>query len=214
MRAGMRMLIKVEPDMDVVGEAGDGHEAISMVRRLQPDVVTFDLQMPGGRPIKMIELLLRECNAVRVLVVTMHDDRAYLRSALAAGASGYLVKHAAPAELISAIRKVHAGELYVNLQSPEGHSETGTSTTARSGKAVAQPDALSQLTRRERQVLKLLGTGHGNNEAAERLDLSVKTIETYRTRIAKKLGLRSRADFVRFTFEFGLHELPDYEEEL
>ncbi len=203
LRAGLRKLIGAQPDMAVAGEAGDGREAVRLASESDPDVVTMDLTMPGTGGIAAIERLRRECPRARVLVLTMHDDPAYLRAALAAGCAGYVLKAAAHTELIAAIRQVSAGRTVVDPQLAGDLIQS----LAGPERAAAQPDREGpegRLSERERAVLVLLAQGHTNRVIAERLFLSVKTIETYRTRIADKLGLRTRADLVRYALETGL----------
>jgi len=170
-RAGLRMLIASQPDMEVIGEAGDGAETIAKATATKPDVVVLDLSMPKSRSTQTIERLVRLDPSPRVLVLTMHDDPAYFRSALVAGASGYVVKNAADVELLTAIRAVSRGRTFVDLARPT------------------------------------------DQEAAERLSVSIKTVETYRKRLHEKLELKSRAQLFRFAFESGLLEpdasLPD-----
>lgn len=192
LRAGLRLLINAQADLEVVGEAGNGSETLHQTRALVPDVLTLDLSMPGGSVIPIIEKLRREIPQTRVLVLTMHDDPAYLRTVLAAGGSGYVVKKAADAELLTAIRAVHQGRAFVNLDLDGGPP------------APLEAPGTAALSQREREVLALLAQGHTNQVIADRLYLSVKTIETYRTRIADKLGLKTRADLVRYALEMGI----------
>jgi DNA-binding NarL/FixJ family response regulator len=184
--------------MEVVGEAADCQEALRQVRALKPDVLTLDLTMPGGSSIRMIEQLRGECPQTRVLVLTMHDDPAYLRAALAAGSAGYLVKTAADAQLLGAIRAVCEGRMVVDVGLPRlpGQPEAGSEAPRTLG--------FAGLSAREREVFTLLAQGHTNQEIADTLFLSVKTIETYRARITDKLGLRTRAELVRYALEAGL----------
>ncbi len=197
LRAGLRLLLNAQPDMEVVGEAGDSQEAVCKARDLRPDVITLDLNMPGGGSIKKIERLRQECPQTRVLVLTMHDDLAYLRAVLAAGGAGYVVKKAADTELMTAIRAVAAGRTFVDLSLTRGQLPTDLNNSSdRPGTA--------GLSRRERQVLASLGQGQTCQAIADGLSLSVKTVETYRARIAEKLGLKTRADFVRYAAETGL----------
>ena len=198
LRAGLHHLIDAQPDMEVVGEAGNGQEALRQTKALTPDVLTLDLSMPGGSVIPVIERLRQECPKTRVLVLTMHDDPAYLRTVLAAGGSGYVVKKAAADELLTAIRAVHQGRAFVDLDLGTGASPTLLDASARS------TGTAGVLSQREREVLELLAQGHTNQAIADKLFLSVKTIETYRTRIADKLGLRTRADLVRYALETGI----------
>jgi two-component system, NarL family, response regulator NreC len=187
LRAGLRMLLGVQSDIDVVGEAADGGDVSRKARELRPDVVLMDLSMPGPPSGDVIREVLRVCPGTRVLILTMHDDAAYLRSALAAGAAGYLVKKAADTELLSAIRAVHAGRTFVDL--------------TQSTEQVPPPKSLS---RREREVLRLLAQGNSNQQIADTIRLSVKTVETYRTRLSEKLGLKGRAELYRFAEASGL----------
>ncbi len=202
LRAGLRMLIDAQSDMKVVGEAADGPETVSRARELESDVVLLDLSMPGPRGTVTIERLVRLDPSPRVLVLTMHDDPSYLRSALQAGASGYIVKKAADVELLTAIRVVHRGGTFVNLTRP-GEAQLGHEVrpVPRDSPAAGQPRPLSP---REAEVLRLLAQGHTNQEVADRLAVSIKTIETHRARLGDKLGLRSRAELFRFAVESGL----------
>ena len=204
-RAGLRMLINHQPDMDVVGEAADGHEALCQAREANPDVLTLDLTMPGGGGLKVLERLRQACPQTRVLVLTMHEDPSYLRAVLAAGGSGYVAKSAVDGELLAAIRSVAQGRTFVaiNLSESETHQVLGDRATPTASAARAPVQLLSP---REQEVLKLLAQGYTNQEVGTRLCLSVKTIETYRARIVDKLGLRSRADLTRYALELGLLE--------
>jgi DNA-binding NarL/FixJ family response regulator len=203
LRAGVRALISGEPDLEVVGEVGTTHAAVEFAEAAQPDVVSLDLTMPGGSSVKAVEQIRDRCPKTKVLVLTMHDDAAYFRAVLAAGASGYVIKTASDSELLMAIRAVAEGRTFFNvpLTGDDVHSVLGDQPIG--------PKGSNQLSEREREVLALLAHGHTNQEAADRLLLSVKTIETYRSRIAEKLGLRSRADLVRYALEMGLMALPE-----
>lgn len=192
-RTGLRMLINAQRDMETVGEAANCREALEQINRLQPDVVSLDLTMPGGNSIKLIEQLHSEHPEIRVLVLTMHDDPAYFRAVMAAGGAGYLVKSAADSELLTAIRTVHQGRTFANVDLDGKKHLPATPGLG-----------LGSLSDREREVLELLAKGFTNQEIAAQLFLSVKTIETYRARIAGKLGLRTRAELVRYALEVGL----------
>lgn len=199
LRAGLRMLLDAQHDIEVAGDAGDGAEVVQKARALQPDVVLLDLSMPGPHSGEVIRQVLRASPKTRVLVLTMHDDPAYLASAMAAGAAGYVVKKVADSELLSAIRAVHAGRTFVDLTQSLGspsHAVAGTSRTESQ-----QPKDLS---RREREVLRLLAQGHSNQQIADHIRVSVKTVETYRTRLREKLGLKGRAELYRFAVESGI----------
>ncbi len=198
LRAGLRMLLGAQGDIDVVGEAANGLEVTRMARELRPDVVLMDLSMPGPPSGQVIGDVLKAHPKARVLILTMHDDAAYLRAALAAGATGFLVKRAADTELMSAIRAVHAGRTFVDLTQSAGPEPIA----ARDRAGDSQPP--KHLSRREREVLRLLAQGHSNQQIAAVIRVSVKTVETYRTRLSDKLGLKGRAELYRFASESGI----------
>ena len=202
-RAGLRMLINPQPDMEVVGEAADGHEALCQAREANPDVLTLDLTMPGGGGLKILERLRQACPQTRVLVLTMHEDPSYLRASLAAGALGYVAKSAVDGDLLAAIRSVAQGRTFVtmNLSDQGTHQVLGDRATRTASDSRPPVQLLSP---REQEVLKLLAQGYTNQEVGTQLCLSVKTIETYRARLADKLGLRSRADLTRYALEVSL----------
>jgi two-component system response regulator NreC len=194
LRAGVAMLINAQPDMEVVGDAADGAAAITEARRLRPDVVLLDLTMPGTSGFDALRELVTIGPEVRVLVLTMHDDPAYARHVLAAGATGYVTKKAADRELLLAIRAAHEGKAFVEkAQADALATHTARRTTPR--------DLLSP---REEAVLSLLALGFTHGEVADRLSLSIKTVETYLARLSQKLGLKRRADLVRFAFTTGI----------
>jgi two-component system, NarL family, response regulator NreC len=199
LRSGLRMLIEAQPDMTVVGEAENGHEAIRIAREISPAVVILDVTMPEKGGLHAIHDILKNNPAVRILLLTMHEEPAFLRTALAAGASGYVLKKSVDADLLSAIRAVSKGRVYVD-------SELATTLV---GEAVPerarhedQPSAV--LSKRELQVLKLVAEGFSSREISEQIFIGTKTVETYRGRFAEKLGLKSRADIVRYALEIGL----------
>ncbi len=193
------MLLEAQRDMAVAGEAGDGLEVLQKARELQPDVVLMDLTMPGMPSGEVIRQVLRASPKTRVLVLTMHDDPAYLASALAAGAVGYVVKKVADSELLSAIRAVHAGRTFVDLT-----QSLDTSSRAVPATGHTESERPKDLSRREREVLRLLAQGHSNQQIADKIRVSVKTVETYRTRLSEKLGLKGRAELYRFAVESGI----------
>jgi len=199
LRAGLRMLLHAQAEIEVVGEVGDGWEASRQAGELRPDVVLMDLSMPGPPSGQVIRRVLRACPTTRVLILTMHDDSAYLASAMAAGAAGYVVKKIADSELLLAIHAVHSGRTFVDLthtdrpSRPPGDEQVGTDRE--------RPKDLSP---REREVLRMLAEGHSNQQIADQLRVSVKTVETYRTRLRQKLGLKGRADLFRFAAESGI----------
>lgn len=194
LRAGLRMLLNAQPDMLVVGEAGDGEEAVVRALATRPDVAIVDLSMPGPSGVETLQRLRREVPMTRLLVLTMHDDPAYARMALAAGAVGHVVKDHESSTLLAAIRAVHRGRAYVQVGAAVQPAEVGA----------APPPRPPELSRREHEVLGLLARGHTNREVARILALSVKTVETHRARLSDKLGLQGRADIVRVAMGLGL----------
>ena len=195
-RSGLKLLLSAESDLEVVGEAGTAREAVFEVRAHKPDVVLLDVVMPGESGIEAVPKLLHESSETKVLVLSMQDDPNYVREAFAAGASGYVLKEAADAEVVDAIRQVAEGGSYV-------HPVLGARMVAADAqaKAAAAEDPLSD---REREVLKLLALGHTNQEIAQQLFISVRTAETHRAHIMRKLGLETRAALVRYALERGL----------
>ncbi len=205
-RAGLRMLINPQPDMEVVGEAADGHEGLCQARAGNADVLTLDLTMPGGGGLKILERLRQACPLTRVLVLTMHEDPSYLRAALAAGASGYVAKSAVDGDLLAAIRSVAQGRTFVTMTLSDNgtHQVLGEPPSQPTHTELPPRPPVKLLSSREQEVLKLLAPGYTNQEVGAQLCVSVKTIETYRARIVDKLGLRSRADLTRYALEVGL----------
>jgi two-component system, NarL family, response regulator NreC len=201
-RAGLRALLKSEAEMELVGEATDGAETLLLVDALHPDILVLDLSMPDLDGIQVTKHVQSTSPQVRVLILTVHEDEVLLRAAIRAGASGYILKHAAEAELIAAIHKVLMGEIYVHpklirslLAEPEKQHPPSP-----------QPDEI--LTPRELDVLKCLIQGYTNRQIAEELSLSVRTVEGYRANMTDKLGLHSRAELVRYAREHGLLDKP------
>src|SRR5215218_10421793 len=197
-RAGLRALIDAQPDLEVVGEAADGEAACRQATALGPDVVVMDVSMPalGGAP--ATEQIRRDRPEVRVLALTVHEDRSYLQQLLEAGASGYLLKRAAADDLIHAIRTVARGGTYLDP------SLTGKVLGGLVGRPAPSgaPPAVA-LSDREEEVLRMIARGHTNREIAARLDVSVKTVETHKARAMEKLGLDSRADIVGHAISRG-----------
>jgi two-component system response regulator NreC len=203
LRSGLRLLINGQPDMEVVAEAADGREAIRKTVEAKPDIVLFDLTMPRTNAMEAIRHVARSRPRTRVVVLTMHEHPAYVQSAMAAGAAGFVVKRAADTELLSTIRSVGRGHP-VEEPTPLAPDEAEPLAGPRPPGAtrVRAPRAL--LSARESQVLRLLAQGHSNRQIAERLKLSVKTVETFRARLSRKLRLRGRSALVRYALRTGL----------
>lgn len=203
LRAGLRSLLGTESDMEVVAEAVDGEEAAAKAAETQPDVMLLDLSMPKHGGLQAIKRIRELSPHTRILVLTMHDDQAYLRSVLKAGGSGYLVKRAADTELLAAIRAVYQGRSYIDVSL----GDAALQRILRDGpdpKLTFDAPSVDVLSDRERQVLELVAMGHTHKEVAKHLSVSVKTVETYRLRLSEKLGLRSRAELVRYAINLGL----------
>ena len=200
LRAGLRMLLSAQEDIEVVGEAGDGLQALARIRQLAPDVALLDITMPGMGGLEVLPQIRESSPRTRILILTMHDDEGYLRKALAGGACGYILKQAADTELLSAIRAVHAGGTYLHA----AHTKLLLEDMIDRHKARPSEEPEVRLSPREEEVLRLIALGYTNQQAADALYLSVKTVETYRARLMSKLGLHSRADLVRYAMEKGL----------
>lgn len=197
LRQGMKHLIDAEPDMEVVGEAEDGAEAIRIAATLRPDIIVMDLSMPNLSGAGATRRLKAAHPSCKVLVLTVHEDRGYLKELLEAGATGYMLKRAAADELIHALRAIAAGNVYVDARLADKLVSTLV------GRRVGTPDNTTELTRREQDVLRRIADGYSNKEIAAMLEISVKTVETYKARSMEKLGLRGRVDIVRVARERG-----------
>jgi two-component system response regulator NreC len=199
LRAGLRLLINAQPDMETVGEAQDGAETLSQAIATRPDVILLDLSMPRLGGLAVLRDLRDRVPQSRVLVLTMHADEAYLREALRLGAAGYVVKAAADQELLAAVRAVARGELYIHPSMTRSLLEDLLPAAAS-----AAHDPWEELSEREQQVIRRVAMGFTNREIAGQLHLSVKTVETYRARAMEKLGLQSRAQLVEYAMRRGL----------
>jgi two-component system, NarL family, response regulator NreC len=199
-RSGLRAVLGSARDIEVIGEAANGRDAIAIVKRLEPDVVIMDLTMSEMDGISATQELVEAGSATKVLVLTMHAEEEYLLQVLQAGAAGYIVKSAADRDLVDAVRTVAKGEVYVQA--------TAARVLAR-GLTQKDPNAaerqrFEKLTERERDVLRLVARGYTAPEIGERLYISPKTVDTYKQRISEKLGLQHRADYVKFALRLGL----------
>ena len=197
-RTGLRLLLDGQEDIETVGEAGTARDAIFEVRAHKPDIVLIDVGLPDRSGIEATPDVLKEAPEAKVLVLSMEDDPAYVRSAFSAGASGYVLKEAADAELVTALRQVAAGERYVD-------PTLGARMAAADAEAAARAET-DPLSDREREVLRLLALGHTNQEIAKTLFISVRTAETHRAHIMQKLRLNTRAELVRYALAQGVLE--------
>jgi len=200
LRSGLRLLLTSQNEFDVVGEASSGTEALTLAGQLQPDLILLDLSMPALGGLDTLPTLRKLVPSARILILTMHDDPQYLRQALKHGASGYVLKKAADSELLSAMRSVLRGEIYVHPSMTRILLEDMLPES----QSANQEDAWGSLSEREQEVLKMVVLGHTSAEIAGQLDLSAKTVETYRARGMEKLGLRTRAALVKFALQEGL----------
>lgn len=203
LRAGLRMLLDAQPDIKVIGEAGSGSEVLKLATELKPDLLLLDLTMPSLGGLEVLPLLRKAVPETRILILTMHDDESYLRQALREGAAGYVLKKAADSELVAAIHAVMRGDVYVHPSLTRTLLEDFLPSEAAA--SVNPWDALSE---REREVLLLVARGHTAARIAEQLNLSPKTVETYRARGMEKLGVRSRAALVQFALSHHLLSDP------
>lgn len=199
LRAGLRLLLSKEEGFLIVGEASSGLETIDLAQRQKPDLILLDVSMPALGGLEAISMLRKVAPETKILILTMHDDPQYLRQALKSGASGYVLKKAADVELLSAIKAVMNGEIYVHpamtrtlLEDLLPHSET------------SELEDWDTLSEREKEVLHRVALGFTGQEIAAELNLSAKTVETYRARGMEKLGLKSRAALVRYALKHGL----------
>jgi len=197
-RAGIRGLVANLPDVEVVGEAGDGHEALRLAEALHPDVVLLDIGMPGLNGLEVTARLTKLDPMIRVVILSMHISEEYVLQALRAGAAGYLLKGSAVAELEVAIRAVVRGDTYL---SPAVSKRVVDDYVSRTGGA---SDPLAALTPRQREILQLVAEGHTNKEIAQRLGLSYRTVETHRNQLMKRLGISDLTGLVRLAVRVGL----------
>lgn len=200
-RAGFRMILEVQADIEVVGEAGEGAQAIEAARALDPDVILMDVRMPGTDGIEATRRLLAAGSRARVLMLTTFDADEYVYEAMKAGASGFLLKNAPPAQLVAAVRATAAGEAQL---APAIVQRMVEEFVRRPAPGTTRPAALDHLTDRETEVLKLLARGLSNSEIANTLFLSEATIRTHVSRILAKLDLRDRTQAVVVAYESGL----------
>lgn len=199
-RAGLRALLAEEAALELIGEASGGYEAIELVEKTRPDVLILDLSMPDLDGISVARTIKPNFPELKILILTLHEDEALLKEAIKAGAAGYILKRAAESELISAIRVILRGDLYIDPAMLRGLMQEAPPAAARP-ESQAEP-----LTRRETEVLKLIVEGYTNRQIGEELKISMRTVEGHRANISDKLGLHSRVELVRYARQNGLIE--------
>jgi len=192
-REGIKLLVNSQPDMEVIGEAGDGEMAIKMAAELRPDILLMDISMPTMNGLLATKRLRRISSDLKILTLTRHTDDGYLQQLIGAGANGYVLKQSAPTELVNAIRTVCAGNAYLD---PALTRKVMGGYANRAGSL--RGEGKGDLTERESEVLRLIAFGYSNKEIGAKLDLSVKTIEAHKSNAMRKLGIASRTDIVRY----------------
>ncbi len=197
MRDGIRALLSLHDDIEIVGEASEGKEAIEKTQELAPDVIVMDIAMPGMDGLEATRRIRKQDPRAKVLVLTQYDNKEYILSAIKAGAAGYVPKRALGSELVSAIRAVHQGDSFL-------YPSAATALIDDYRQQAKTADPYDQLTPREREILKLIAEGHTSREIADRLFISLKTVAGHRTRIMEKLGLRNRTELFKFAVRKGL----------
>ena len=202
-RKGLCALLDAEPSIEVIGEAQDGREALLKAEQLHPDIVLMDISMPGLNGLEATRQIKKRFPEVKVLILTVHSDEEYIRQILRAGASGYLVKQAAPNELISAIEAIQRGESYLS----PSVSKKVVQEYVQHAAGAAEEDSYERLTDREREVLQLIAEGNSTRDIAELLHMSVKTAETHRARLMGKLDIHSTAELTQYAIRKGVISL-------
>jgi DNA-binding NarL/FixJ family response regulator len=198
-RQGLRAILAAEPDLQLVGEAGDGPGALRLIEQLRPQVVVLDLMLPGLNGLDVTREAMRRVPGTRIVILSMHANESYAAEALRAGASAYVLKEAGVAELLTAIREAAAGRRYLSPPLSE------QALAAYQHRAASRPfDAYETLTTREREVLQLTAEGHSGAEIGRRLFISPRTVETHRMNLMRKLSLRNQKELVRYAVERGL----------
>ena len=193
-RAGLRRIVEESGDMEVVAEAADGRETLRLVKEIVPDVAVIDISMPGLDGLEVVSQLYAQYPNLPILILTMHEEGQYVVRAVQAGAMGYITKQSAPEQLVKAIRRVHEGNRFLT-------DEAAEALALRIAKGSNVQSPLDSLSMRELQVLRRLAMGHTNREIASAYHISIKTVDTYRSRLLKKLNLRNNAELSRFAIQ-------------
>mgnify|MGYP001203868624 CR=1 FL=1 len=200
LREGIIAILKLHDDVEVVGEASDGMDAIQKAQKLRPDIVLMDIAMPGLGGLEATVEIKKASPEIKILVLSQYDDREYVSRLIKAGVSGYILKHAVGTDLLSSIRAVARGEFY--LYSAIASSVIGDYLSKKGEASVEDP--YERLTDREKQVLKLIAEGHSHKEIASMLDISVKTVIAHYANFQEKLDIRTRAGLIKFAFQRGI----------
>jgi DNA-binding NarL/FixJ family response regulator len=203
LRAGLKTLLNSQSDMKVVAEAGNGNEALDRFVESNPDIVLMDISMPGLTGIEVTKEIKKRDKEARILVLTMHDDESYLHQILRAGANGFVPKKAADTELLDAIRATYRGEHFIHSSMTSGFMQKFRHKETNKGVKIEGQDLLSS---RESEVLSLIAMGHTDQQIADKLFLSIKTVQTYKSRLKEKLKVKGRAELVRYAIQHGLLE--------
>jgi len=200
---GIKSRLSAQEDLEVVGEAADGQEALRKAKELRPDLVLMDISMPNMSGLEAVTLLRKRVPDSKIVILTMHDNREYIARIIRLGARGYLLKDTSPAELIRAIKLIHAGEVFFS----PAVSRVLLDELASGKKGKSPPAKAAELSEREREVLVLIADGRSNKEIAARLGVGVRTVETHRERIMRKLDIRTVAGLTKFAIANGMVEL-------
>ncbi len=205
LRTGLISLLASEPDIEIVGEAENATECVQMALDLAPNLILMDINMPGGSGLEALEEIRRAAPETKVLFLTMHDDVGYLKHVLSKGGSGYVLKHAASCELISAVKMVVGGGIFIHPQHARALASVTDTAVPRDDVDMRELlDRYDSLSQREAEVFELICLGHTNAEIADATSLSVKTVETYKSRLSAKLGISSRSGLVRAGIDLGI----------
>lgn len=203
LREGIRLLLNAQPDIEVIGEASDGHDAVAQARALKPDVILMDIAMPLLNGLEATRQIRRDDPNARVLVLTMYESDEYVAQMLEAGATGYVLKKVAGSELVYAIRAVHQGEAFLYPSITKRLVED----YLRRVELGQERTSLDVLTDREREILQLIAEGHTNKEIADLLSLSIRTVQNHRAHLMQKLGIHDRGDLIKYAIQKGIIEL-------